>query len=191
MKIILASNSPRRKELLRRISKEFETIASNLDENTIKEEQPEKLVKKLAISKAREVFERVQQNYRELIVIGGDTVVYFNGKILGKPKSEEDACNMLEELQNNVNYVYSGLAVIIKKDGKVIEKNDYTKTAVYIKKMTEKEIKEYVKTGEPLDKAGSYAIQGIGGKFIDKIEGSYNNVVGMDTEKLSKYLGED
>lgn len=191
MKIILASNSPRRKELLRRISKEFETIASNLDENTIKEEQPEELVKKLAISKAREVFERVQQNYRELIVIGGDTVVYFNGKILGKPKSEEDACNMLKELQNNVNYVYSGLAVITKKDGRVIEKNDYTKTAVYIKKMTEKEIKEYVKTGEPLDKAGSYAIQGIGGKFIDKIEGSYNNVVGMDTEKLSKYLGED
>lgn len=78
-----------------------------------------------------------------------------------------------------------------KKDGRVIEKNDYTKTAVYIKKMTEKEIKEYVKTGEPLDKAGSYAIQGIGGKFIDKIEGSYNNVVGMDTEKLAKYLGED
>ena len=98
---------------------------------------------------------------------------------------------MLKELQNNVNYVYSGLAVIIKKDGKVIEKNDYAKTAVYIKKMTEKEIKEYVETKEPLDKAGSYAIQGIGGKFIDKIEGSYNNVVGMDTEKLSKYLGED
>ena len=171
--------------------KEFETIASNFDENTIKEEQPEELVKKLAISKAREVFERVQQNYRELIVIGGDTVVYFNGKILGKPKSEEDACNMLKELQNNVNYVYSGLAVITKKDGRVIEKNDYTKTAVYIKKMTEKEIKEYVETKEPLDKAGSYAIQGIGGKFIDKIEGSYNNVVGMDTEKLAKYLGEN
>ena len=94
-------------------------------------------------------------------------------------------------MQNNVNYVYSGLAVIIKKDGKVIEKNDYAKTAVYIKKMTEKEIKEYVETKEPLDKAGSYAIQGIGGKFIDKIEGSYNNVVGMDTEKLAKYLGED
>lgn len=98
---------------------------------------------------------------------------------------------MLKELQNNVNYVYSGLAVIIKKDGKVIEKNDYAKTAVYIKKMTEKEIKEYVETKEPLDKAGSYAIQGIGGKFIDKIEGSYNNVVGMDTEKLAKYISEN
>ncbi len=166
-------------------------MASNFDESTIKEEHPEKLVKKLAINKAREAFDKVQSNYEELIVIGGDTVVYFNGKILGKPKSEEDACDMLKELQNNVNYVYSGLAVIIKKDGRVIEKNDYTKTAVYIKKMTEKEIKEYVKTGEPLDKAGSYAIQGIGGKFIDRIEGSYNNVVGMDTEKLAKYLGEN
>ena len=133
----------------------------------------------------------MQSNYEELTVIGGDTVVYFEGKILGKPKNEEDACNMLKELQNNVNYVYSGLAVIIKKDGKVIEKNDYTKTAVYIKKMTEKEIKEYVETKEPLDKAGSYAIQGIGGKFIDKIEGSYNNVVGMDTEKLAKYISEN
>ena len=98
---------------------------------------------------------------------------------------------MLKKLQNNVNYVYSGLAVIIKNKEKIIEENDYTKTAVYIKKMTEKEIKEYIETKEPLDKAGSYAIQGIGGKFIEKIEGSYNNVVGMDTEKLAKYLGED
>ena len=88
------------------------------------------------------------------------------------------------------NNEYTNLGCKIKKDGKVIEKNDYTKTAVYIKKMTEKEIKEYVETKEPLDKAGSYAIQGIGGKFIDKIEGSYNNVVGMDTEKLAKYLNE-
>lgn len=134
MKIILASNSPRRKELLRRISKEFETIASNLDENTIKEEQPEELVKKLAISKAREVFERVQQNYRELIVIGGDTVVYFNGKILGKPKSEEDACNMLKELQNNVNYVYSGLAVITKKMEELLRKMTIQKQRYILKK---------------------------------------------------------
>lgn len=95
---------------------------------------------------------------------------------------------MLKKLQNNVNYVYSGLAVIIKNKEKIIEENDYTKTAVYIKKMTEKEIKEYIETKEPLDKAGSYAIQGVGGKFIEKIEGSYNNVVGMDTEKLAKIL---
>ena len=191
MKIILASNSPRRKELLRRNSKRIWNSGKQFWRKYNKRRTPREASKKLAINKAREVFDKVQSNYEELIVIGGDTVVYFNGKILGKPKSEEDACDMLKELQNNVNYVYSGLAFIIKKDGKVIEKNDYTKTAVYIKKMTEKEIKEYVKTGEPLDKAGSYAIQGIGGKFIDRIEGSYNNVVGMDTEKLAKYLGEN
>lgn len=132
----------------------------------------------------------MQSDYKELTVIGGDTVVYFNGKILGKPKDEQEAYNMLKQLQNNINFVYSGLAVIIKKDGKIIEKNDYTRTAVYIKKMTESEIKEYIETKEPLDKAGSYAIQGIGGKFIEKIEGSYNNVVGMDTEKLKKFLNQ-
>ena len=132
----------------------------------------------------------MQSDYKELTVIGGDTVVYFNGKILGKPKDEQEAYNMLKQLQNNINFVYSGLAVIITKDGKIIEKNDYTRTAVYIKKMTESEIKEYIETKEPLDKAGSYAIQGIGGKFIEKIEGSYNNVVGMDTEKLKKFLNQ-
>lgn len=146
------------------------------------------MVEKLAINKAREVFKKVEKDYEELIVIGGDTVVFFNGKILGKPKDEEDAYNMLKKLQNNVNYVYSGLAVIIKRDGKIIEKNDYTKTAVYIKKMTDNEIKEYIETKEPLDKAGSYAIQGIGRKFIEKIEGSYNSVVGLDTEKLVKFI---
>ena len=167
---------------------EFEVMTSEFDESTIKEKNPQELVEKLAMSKAREVFKKVESSYDDLIVIGGDTVVYFNGKILGKPKDESDAYNMLKKLQNNVNYVYSGLAVIIKNKEKIIEENDYTKTAVYIKKMTEKEIKEYIETKEPLDKAGSYAIQGIGGKFIEKIEGSYNNVVGMDTEKLAKIL---
>lgn len=167
---------------------EFEVMTCEFDESTIKEKNPQELVEKLAMSKAREVFKKVESSYDDLIVIGGDTVVYFNGKILGKPKDESDAYNMLKKLQNNVNYVYSGLAVIIKNKEKIIEENDYTKTAVYIRKMTEKEIKEYIETKEPLDKAGSYAIQGVGGKFIKKIEGSYNNVVGMDTEKLAKIL---
>ena len=189
MKYILASASERRQELLKRIVDDFDIIISNFDEDAIKfNGNVEEYVIKIAEGKALDVLSRVSE---DSIIIAADTIVVNGDKILGKPKSEEDACNMLKELQNNVNYVYSGLAVITKKDGRVIEKNDYTKTAVYIKKMTEKEIKEYVKTGEPLDKAGSYAIQGIGGKFIDKIEGSYNNVVGMDTEKLAKYLGED
>lgn len=87
-------------------------------------------------------------------------------------------------MQGNVNYVYSGLSVISKKDGKTIKKSDYTKSKVYMKPMTDKEILDYIKTKEPMDKAGSYAVQGIGSKFIEKIEGSYNSVVGLDIEKL-------
>lgn len=159
-------------------------ITSNFDETTIKENSPEKLVKKLAISKAEEVFNRIQNKYEELIVIGGDTIVYFEDKILGKPKDEKDAYNTLKSLQGNVNYVYSGLAVVIKKDGKMIKKSDFTKSKVYMKPMTDEEILDYIKTKESMDKAGSYAVQGIGSKFIEKIEGSYNSVVGLDIEKL-------
>lgn len=122
------------------------------------------------------------------MVIGGDTIVYFEDKILGKPKNEEDAYNMLKSLQGNINYVYSGVAVIIKKDKEIIKKSDFTKSKVYMKPMTDREILEYIKTKEPMDKAGSYAVQGIGKKFIEKIEGSYNSVVGLDIEKLEKMI---
>lgn len=140
--------------------------------------------------KAEEVFERIQNQFNELIVIGGDTIVYFDNKILGKPKDAEDAYNTLKKLQGNVNYVYSGLAVIIKQNEKVKKYGDYTKTEVYMKNMTDEQIRKYIKTGEPMDKAGSYAIQGIGSKFIEKIEGSYSSVVGLDIEKLEKILNE-
>lgn len=159
-------------------------IASNFNETAIKEEKPEKLVKELAAAKAGEVFSRIQDKYEELIVIGGDTIVYFENRILGKPKDEKDAYNTLKSLQGNVNYVYSGLAVVIKKDGKTIKESDFTKSKVYMKPMTDEEILDYIKTKEPMDKAGSYAVQGIGSKFIEKIEGSYNSVVGLDIEKL-------
>lgn len=122
------------------------------------------------------------------MVIGGDTIVCFENKFLGKPKNEEDAYNMLKSLQGNINYVYSGLAVIIKKDGKIIRKKDFTKSKVYMKPMTDKQILDYIKTKEPMDKAGSYAVQGLGRKFIQKIEGSYNSVVGLDIEKLEKMI---
>lgn len=161
---------------------------SNFDETTIKENSPEKLVKKLAISKAEDVFNRIQYKHEELIVIGGDTIVFFENRILGKPKDEKEAYNTLKSLQGNENYVYSGLAVIIKKDGKVIKKSDFTKSKVFMKPMTDEEILDYIKTKEPMDKAGSYAVQGIGSKFIEKIEGSYDSVVGLDIEKLRKMI---
>lgn len=138
--------------------------------------------------KAKEVFEEIENEYDNLAVIGGDTAVYFDGEILGKPKDKEDAFNTLKKLQGNINYVYSGLAIVAKKDGKIIKECDYTKSTIYMKKMTDEEIREYIKSGEPMDKAGSYAVQGIGRKFIEKIEGSYNSVVGLDIEKLEKIL---
>lgn len=161
---------------------------SNFDESTISEKNPEKLVSKLSECKAKEVFARVQNQYKDLIVVGGDTIVYFDNKILGKPKDRKDAFRTLKTLQGNTHYVYSGLAVISKKNEKIIEHVDFTKTAVYMKKMTDEEIEKYIETGEPMDKAGSYAIQGIGSKFIEKIEGSYSSVVGLDIEKLEEIL---
>lgn len=163
-------------------------ITSNFDEDTIEEKNPEELVKKLSICKAGEVFERIQNQYEELIVIGGDTIVFFENEILGKPKDEKDAYNTLRKLQGNTNDVYSGLAVIVKKGKEITKYSDYTKSTIYMKKMEDKEILEYIATKEPMDKAGSYAVQGIGSKFIENIEGSYNSVVGLDIEKLEEIL---
>ena len=188
MKIILASNSPRRKELLHQIFDDFDIIKSGFNEKNIKEKDPEKLVQILSLKKTEEVFKKVQDDYLELMVIGGDTLVYFDRQVLGKPKDEEDAYNTLKKLQENENEVYSAFTVMIKKDGKITKETSLTKSVVTMKPMTDEEIKEYIKTGEPLDKAGSYAVQGIGSKYIQNIEGSYNSVVGLDVEKLKEML---
>lgn len=188
MRIILASNSPRRKELLHQIFSEFDVIKSNFDEDEVKEKDPEKLVQILSLKKAEEVFDRIQNKENELLVIGGDTLVYFDKEILGKPKDEKDAFNILKKLQGNKNEVYSAFTIIFKKDNKTIQETYLTKSTVTMKLMSDEEIKQYIKTGEPMDKAGSYAVQGIGSKFIEKIEGSYSSVVGLDVEKLKEII---
>lgn len=188
MRIILASNSPRRKELLHQIFDSFDVIKSNFNEEVVDEKNPEELVKVLSSKKAEEVFDKIESNESELLVIGGDTLVYFDGQVLGKPKDEKDAYNTLKKLQGNKNEVYSAFTVILKKDGKIIKETVLSKSIVTIKAMTDEEIEEYIKTGEPMDKAGSYAVQGIGNKFIDNIEGSYNSVVGLDIEELKEVL---
>lgn len=188
MRIILASNSPRRKELLHQIFDEFDVIKSNFNEDEVKEKEPEKLVQILSLKKAEEVFDRIQNKENELLVIGGDTLVYFEGQVLGKPKDEEDAFSTLKKLQGNKNEVYSAFTIILKEDNKIIKETFLTKSIVTMKHMSDEEIQEYIKTGEPMDKAGSYAVQGIGSKFIEKIEGSYSSVVGLDIEKLKEIL---
>lgn len=186
MKVILASNSPRRKELLNQILDKFEVIKSDFNEDDIKEKNPENLVKMLSLKKAEAVFDKFKDN--ELLVIGGDTLVYFDGQVLGKPKSEEDAYRTLKRLQSNKNEVYSAFTIILKKNNEIIKETSLSKSIVTMKSMSDEQIKEYIKTGEPMDKAGSYAVQGIGSKFIDNIEGSYNAVVGLDVEKLKELL---
>lgn len=188
MRIVLASNSPRRKELLNQIFDKFEVIKSDFNEDDIKEKNPEKLVKLLSLKKAEEVFHKVKDNQLELLVIGGDTLVYFDGQVLGKPKNEEDAYNTLKKLQGNKNEVYSAFTIILKKNNEIIKETELSKSIVTMKSMSDEQIKGYIKTGEPMDKAGSYAVQGIGSKFIENIEGSYNSVVGLDIEKLEKTI---
>lgn len=188
MRVVLASNSPRRKELLHQIFDSFDVIKSDFNEEVVDEKNPEELVKVLSSKKAEEVFDKIESNESELLVIGGDTLVYFDGQVLGKPKDEKDAYNTLKKLQGNKNEVYSAFTVILKKGGKLKKETVLSKSIVTMKLITDEEIEEYIKTGEPMDKAGSYAVQGIGNKFIDNIEGSYNSVVGLDIEKLDKIL---
>lgn len=191
MRVVLASNSPRRKELLQSIFDEFDIIKSNFNECSIKEKDPEELVKILSLKKAEEVFNRIKNEEGDLLVIGGDTIVSFNNQVLGKPKDKKDAYNMLKRLQGNTNEVYSAFTIILKNGKKVIKDTCCTKSIVKMKFITDKQITEYIETGEPMDKAGSYAVQGIGSKFIEKIEGSYNSIVGLDIEKLKEVISKD
>ena len=185
MRIILASNSPRRRELLDLIKANYEVIPSNEDE-TLKENLPlEEQYKRLAYIKAKSVFNKTNG---ERIVIGADTLVVKDGKIYGKPKNLNDAKHMLLELNNNMHQVITSVAVLIEKNGKIEENVFSDITNVYIGKMTEKEIEEYISKEEVLDKAGSYAIQSSFSKHVEKIEGNYTTVLGLPIHKVYEIL---
>lgn len=186
-KIILASQSPRRRELLEAIGMNFDVIVSEVDETSIsKENIPVGIyVQELALMKAAAVAKKVLKD-KEAIIISADTIVTLNGKILGKPKDENDAFKMLFMLSGREHEVYTGYCVMRIKDGYTICNN--VKTIVSFKQLTEEKIKRYIKTGEPMDKAGAYGIQGIGGVLIDKIDGDYTNVVGIPISALADTL---
>lgn len=192
MDIILASGSPRRKELLSEIVQDYEIILSNFDETILEkcEKDPEKLVKELSIKKAENVLENIKENkkYKDFTIIAADTIVYFEGDILGKPKDDKDAFYMLKRLQGRDNYIYTGMTVIIKKQGKLLRETLLDKIVVTMKELTDNEIIEYISTKDPLDKAGSYAIQGIGSKNIKEVNGNFNAGVGLNIEKLKEML---
>lgn len=182
--IILASNSPRRKELLKNIGLKFKIEKSNSIEKVIPGTSPNQAVKQLAEQKAMVV----AQKYKNAIVIAADTMVILGDEILGKPKTKSRAIKMLKKLNGKTHLVFTGFTIIDTKTKKKITK--VVKTKIHFNKLTDSEIKNYVATKEPLDKAGAYAIQGKGMALIKKIQGNYFNVIGLPVTELINTLKE-
>jgi len=184
VKFILASQSPRRAQWLKQLSIEFEVIPSYADEDSIPKSNPSSYVKKLAILKAKTVAKKVEEG----VIIGADTVIYINGKILGKPKDSEDALSTLRELSGKKHIVFTGICVIDKYSKKTLKK--VVKTTVKFRELDDNLIRWYVGTGEPLGKAGSYAVQEKGAILVEWIKGDFYNIVGMPLFTLEKMLEE-
>lgn len=177
-KLILASKSPRRAQLLKLLDLEFEVVESGVDENNEAYEIPEVHVLELAQKKAG----KVAENIKEGLVLGADTIVVLDGRILGKPADRKQAHEMLRLLSGRRHTVYTGFAVIDLPSGKTV--SDYERTEVYFRELSEGEIARYVETESPLDKAGAYGIQDLSAVFVDKVEGCFYNVVGFPVTKF-------
>ena len=180
-KIILASKSPRRAEILSSLGWEFESHAANIDESRLGSEDAVTYVKRLAQQKATKISERMPDN----LVLGADTVVVIDGEILGQPRDDNDARRMLTLLSGKWHEVLTGVALIRGTDQ---AEGDYEKTRVRFAELSVKEIDWYVATGEPKDKAGAYGIQGRGAIFIQEIEGDYFNIVGLPVRLIYTML---
>ena len=183
MKLILASASSRRAQILREAGFTFEAVPCDVQETPPKDEGPREFVRRLAQEKARLAAARCAG---PAIVVGADTVIVADGQIFGKPRSAEEAKAMLRLLSGRTHTVSTGLALIRLPDG--ASRVDSAETQVTFEAMSAEEISAYVASGEPLDKAGAYGIQGRGGRFISRIEGCYFNVVGLPLAKLYRHL---
>ncbi len=179
-KIVLASASPRRKEILEQVGISFDIIPSTSDE-VITKDVPKDIVEELAEQKAYEVFSNLSNTS---IVIGADTIVVLNNSIMGKPKDEIDAFNMLDNLQNKTHTVYTGVCIYINKNNEVKKLLFSEATNVTMYPMSKEQIYDYIATKEPMDKAGAYGIQGKSAIYIKKIDGDYNTVVGLPIARL-------
>ncbi len=181
--IYLASKSPRRRKLLKQIGLNFKSFSFDLDEEILDGEHPIQTVKRLALHKSQLAIKKVKKG----IFITADTIVVLNNKIIGKPKDKKDAYQILRKLSGKTHYVYTGFAIMNTITNKKIV--DYEKTEVTFNKLTQKEIKDYIASGSPMDKAGAYGIQDdFGAVFIKCINGCYYNVVGLPLSKLYKSL---
>ena len=199
MEIILASASPRRRELLAQIGLKFRICVSDAEEIVTKKE-PGEIVMELSERKAEAVVRQIVSGEAtdsagteiplgDLLIIGADTLVFLDGERLGKPLDASDALSMLSRLQGRCHQVCTGVTMIAVKDGEERKrKSFYEKTLVEFYPMSREEIEEYIGTEEPFGKAGSYGIQGIGSKYVKKIEGDYNNVVGLPVARLYQVM---
>lgn len=183
--LILASQSPRRKYLLEQAGLEFSVIPSDVDENEITVTEPDHYVRYLAEIKARDVAE----SYPEHWVLGADTIVLIDGMILGKPFSKDDAWTMLKRLSGRTHVVFTGYCLTCKDKDRLVSHT--VQTRVTFKELSDHEINWYVHTPEPFDKAGAYAIQGLGTFLVKSIEGSYTNVVGLPVCEVIETLLEE
>jgi septum formation protein len=181
-RLILASKSPRRYDLLKQLGLDFEVIPSKIEEDFVPNESPREHVIRLAEAKALDVGNQFPENW----VIGADTIVYVDGTILGKPKSREEAMDMLKRLSGKEHRVLTGISVRHSNKGK--GECEAVETAVRVKSLSPVEMDWYIGTGEPFDKAGGYGIQGIGSFMIESINGSYTNVVGLPLCELMQML---
>jgi len=190
--IILASASPRRKNLLEGLGMKFKIIISDIDESFCQDMDPDKAVRCLALKKAEDVLKKIDY---PAIIIGADTTVVIDNQSLGKPKDFDEAFRMLSMLSGRSHKVITGIAVIDSNNtsqGPEFNKTfvDSITSEVFFKELSGQEIYNYIKTGEPMDKAGAYAIQGIGSIFISQISGCYNNIVGLPIFRLYQILEE-
>ena len=181
--LVLASSSPRRRELLAELGVEFEVEAAEIDESAMVGEHPITYTQRLAHHKALAVFKRREAS-ADLIVLGADTIVVLDEHLLGKPANVADAARMLRLLSGRTHQVMTGIALMVP--GNTVTAVETTNVTFRI--LSEAEIAEYIATGEPMDKAGAYAIQGLGGAFVEKVDGDYSNVVGLPLGLLGKKL---
>ncbi|APB69973.1 septum formation inhibitor Maf [Paenibacillus peoriae] len=187
-RIILASTSPRRKELLAFLRLPFEVVPSHADESTPESWTPQQIVETLAARKAEAVVNTAAQSKEAGLVIGSDTIVVLDGSVLGKPADHADAVRMLTALQGRTHRVYTGVACIHTGTGEMLVR--HRQTEVTMKPLSQEQIVAYVNTGEPSDKAGAYGIQGMGATLVESIQGCYFNVVGLPLSLLSDMLSD-
>lgn len=186
MKLILASGSQRRRELMTMCGYDYEIMVSNADES-IAEQDPHEFVSKLAERKAVEVFERYSMlsgGETEICVVGADTIVVYNDEIIGKPTDKEDAERILKTLSGQTHVVYTGVAVVTAQGVQC----EVSRSEVTFCTLTDAEIRDYIRSGEPMDKAGAYGIQGAFGMFVERINGNYFTIIGMPLPVLYRML---